>query len=208
MNKQSSNSTLGYLLIITSLFLIILGILPSTTLPTDKTVLDGVNDSHWSLVSSLAFILSILVLFVIIGLYMRQAEDFGMFGVFGFVLAVIGSILNICMLFDMAFVWPSLAVHAPRLIDFAGPLFRAPLFSFAHNLIVYLGTIGFLVFGIAMIRARVFPRVSTILFTIGMPLTGVILFPPFVLRSIGSLLAAASFVWIGVLLIRGKAKTV
>ncbi len=167
-------------------------------------MIEGVNDQQWRVISVLAFALYMLFPIVIIGLYVKQYKESGIIGLIGFVLAALGAVINSCMLFDMAFVWPILSIHAPELIDFSGPLFRASIFSVAHNLIVYLGTIGFIVFGIAMIRAKVFPRFGAVLFTIGMPLTGVILFPPFILRAIGSILAGASLFWKGIILIKGK----
>lgn len=204
MHTTVTNRLTGYVLIVASIILIVSGILPSITLPIEKNVLDGVTDRQWTMVSVLAFIYAFLMPFVITGLYARQVSESGILGLIGFILALVGAIFNICMTFDMAFVWPSMAVHAPALIDFAGPLFRGSIFSVAHNLIVYLGTFGFLVFGIAMIRANVFPRLSTILFTIGLTLTGVVLFPPFILRTIGSIIAAVSLFWMGVMVIRNK----
>ena len=194
----------GLVVILVGVLLLLLGILPSLLLPTDKPMLHWVLDNEWPLLSVLAFVLSVLTPLALLGLYARQVNEAGLFGLFGFVLVFIDSFFYAGIQFDMAFVWPILAIHAPALIDFSGPMFTHPLFSIAHDLMIYLNPLGFIMFGIAMIRAGVFPKWSAILFTIGMLLASGILFPPIILRTIGGVLASVSLVWMGYMLFSEK----
>jgi len=199
-----SEKSFGYFLFLVSAYLVVLGFLPHIALPVEMTVREGVEDPQYITISILSFILLVLMLFVVIGIYLIRHEKFGPLGLVGFVLAIIGSIFNICMSFDMSFVWPVLIVHSPELVDFSGPLFRGSIFSIAHNLVIFLGTLGYLIFGISMARARVLSRTASIIFTVGMLLTGVILFPPFIIRTIGCIIVAISLIWFGVILMRNK----
>lgn len=194
----------GIVIILTGILLLLLGVLPSVFLPTDETILDGVLDPEWGIISVLAFVLTILLPLALLGLYVRQIHESGLLGFLGFMLAFLGSLFYAGFQFDMAFVWPSLATHAPSLIDYSGPMFTHPPFSVVHYLMVLLNPVGLVLFGIAMIRARVLSRWSTVLFTMGMPLATGILFPPFILRTMGGLLSAVSLVWMGYVLFRNK----
>ena len=191
-------------MILAGILLLLLGIFPSVFLLTSDSILDGVLDPQWGVISVLAFILTILMVLVLLGLYSRQVDESGFLGLFGFTMAFLGLFLYIGFQFDMAFVWPSLAIHARTLVDYSGPMFTHPMFSVIHFLCVLLTPLGYLLLGISMIRARVFHRLSTILFTIGMPLASGILFPPFLLRTIGAVLSAVSLVWIGYVLFNDK----
>jgi len=195
----------GLVLILVGVLLLLLGIFPSLLLPTDKPMLDWVLDNEWPLLSVLAFVLSVLIPLALLGLYARQVNEAGLLGLIGFVIVFIDSFFYAGIQFDMAFVWPSLAIHAPALINFSGPMFTHPLFSIAHDVMIHLNPLGFIMFGIAMIRAGVFPKWSAILFTIGMLLASGILFPPFILRTIGGVLASVSLVWMGYVLFSEKA---
>jgi len=100
----------------------------------------------------------------------------------------------------MAFVWPVMVVSAPELVDFDGPMFSDPRFSFVHLWMGPVYNIGILVFGIAIIRARVFPRLASVFFTFGMILSAGILFPPFVIRMVGAVLSAPALGWMGLVM--------
>ena len=198
----------GFVMILTGVLLLLLGILPSIVLPTGDSILNGVLDPQWGVVSVLAFVLTILMVWTLISLYSRQINESGFLGILGFSMSFLGLLLYSGLQFDMAFVWPSLAIHAPALIDYSGPMFTHPMFSVIHFLFVLVTPLGYLIFGISMIRAKVFPRWSAILFTLGMPLASGILFPPFILRTIGGVLSAGSLIWMGTVLLNEKDQSI
>lgn len=149
-----------------------------------------VLDPAWAALSVMAFLAALLSPFVLVGLFAHQRRQFGLVGVVGLLLSVVGMLVYLGFQFDLAFVWPVLAQETPRLLDFEGPMFQAPSYAFVHFWMGPVTTVGVLVFGIAIYRARVFPRWSAVLFIIGMILTQGMLFPPLILRLIGALPAA------------------
>lgn len=177
--------------------LLVLGVAPLLLLDAGGSPLDWVRDSSWPLLSLMALIYTGLMPFVLIGLYACRIERVGSFGLVGLVIALVGVLLYFCFQFDLAFVWPVLASNAPELVAYDGPMFRAPRFAFVHFWMGIVYMIGFLSFGIAIVKARVFPRTAGVLFTIGMILTAGILFPPLVIRMVGALLGAPAVAWMG-----------
>ena len=94
-----------------------------------------------------------------------------------------------------AFVDPARILDANDLIDrrlVTGEL-PVPLRALAYTVVL----LGFVLFGVATFRGRVFPRSCAVLFTIGMVLSAGILLPPLIIRAIGAVPAAIAFVWIG-----------
>ena len=59
-----------------------------------------------------------------------------------------------------------------------------------------------MLFGIAMFRARVFPRTASVLLAIGLILSAGVLFPPFVVRAVGGVVGALALGWVGSLMWR------
>jgi hypothetical protein len=187
----------GALTILLAFLLLCLGFLPSVLLDGDARILSWVLDPAWAVLSVMAFLATILAPFVMMGLFTHQRHQLGRAGVVGLLLSVAGMLLYVGFQFDLAFVWPVLAQEIPGLLDFDGAMFRAPLYSFVHFWMGPVTTGGVLVFGIATYRARVFPRWSAVLFIIGMILTQGMLFPPLILRLIGSIPAAFALTAMG-----------
>jgi hypothetical protein len=180
--------------------LLLLGVAPLLLLDAGDSPVAWVRDSAWPVLSVLAFAFTGVVPFILLGLYTCEIEEMGALGLTGLVIALIGLLPYIGFQFDMAFVWPVLVATTPELVDFAGPMFRDPRFALVHFWMGPVYSIGVLVFGIAMIRARVFPRAASVLLTVGMILVMGILFPPFVLRTMGAVLSAPALGWMGLVL--------
>lgn len=118
--------------------------------------------------SALYLLGAALVLLGLVGLYARQAEDSGKLGLAGFLLAFLGTALLTGLMWTQAFVVPGLAAEAPVLLE------TEPLGSML-SFIAF--TVGWLVFGVATLRARVYPRAAAILLIIGamLPFAGFVL---------------------------------
>ena len=180
--------------------LLILGVAPLLLLDVGDSPIGWVRDSAWPALSVMALVLTGLMPFILLGLYTCEIEETGTLGLIGLAIALIGLLPFFGFQFDMAFVWPVLAASAPELVDFDGPMFRDPRFSFVHLWMGPVYNVGILIFGIAIIRARVFPRLASVLFTVGMILSAGILFPPFVIRMVGAVLSAPALGWMGLVL--------
>ena len=126
-----------------------------------------------------------LLLVGLVALYVRQAEMFGALGQIGFLLALLGTTLAAGALWSQVFVVPRLAEVAPNVADRGtGSVLAGYLLSFL------LFGVGWLLFGVATLRTRIFPRGAVILLIVG----GVISILPLPSRALILEIAAA---WLG-----------
>ena len=97
------------------------------------------------------------------------------------------------MIWANAFVAPTLAVEAPAVLDAepAGPL----AFGFILSTTVF--GLSWALFGVAMLRARIYPRIATILLIIG-ALLGIVPLPAtgFVIEAV--------LIWLGVISLKAE----
>jgi hypothetical protein len=104
-----------------------------------------------------------LLVLGLVGLYARQSQAAGLLGLLGFLAAFAGTILLAGFFWSSAFIAPALANAAPTLLNAGPPPGLTPTFStFA---------IGWILFGVASLRTRVYPRVAVIVLIIGAALT-------------------------------------
>lgn len=137
---------------------------------------------------------TVLLLLGLVGLYASQSEAAGVLGLVGFLVAFVGTALFSGAIWFELFITPSLATEAPELAEaelgFAG-------FILSFLLVV----IGWLLFGVATLRARVYPRWAAILLIVG----AVISFIPIPLSGIALSVAVA---WLGFILFTGRGASV
>ncbi len=176
--------TAGVLLLILDvwgLLLELLGAYPENFSEEALTISYTVQSALW-------LIGALLLLVAVVGLYARQSEAAGALGLTGFLAALIGTGLIVGMVWTNTFIPPALAVEAPAVLDAepAGSL----AFGFMFSSIVF--GLSWALFGVAMLRARVYPRVAAILLIIG----ALIVIVP--LPATGFVLEAA-LIWLGVI---------
>jgi len=132
----------------------------------------------------------VLTMLALVGLYARQAEQAGTLGLVAFLVAFIGTAMVFGLQWSAAFIGPWLAEAAPGLVDAepSGLLTAAFLLSFL------LFALGWLLFGLASLQARVLPRGAAV------PLiAGAVLFFVFLLLEVpgsGAVFGAA-LAWMG-----------
>ena len=136
---------------------------------------------------------SVLVLVGLVGLYVRQSEAVGVLGLVGFAVAFLGTSLVLGVVWAQLFMAPFLAVQAPRVLDTepTGALALGFTLTFA------LLAVGWLLFGVAALGARVYPRAAAIVLMVG----AVINFLPVPLSGIVLDVAIA---WLGFILFTGR----
>ncbi len=112
-------------------------------------------------------------------------------GLVGFLAALIGTGLLVGFFWTNAFIPPALAVEAPAVLD------NEPTGSLAFGFILSTTVVGlgWALFGVSMLRARVYPRVAAILLIIGALL---VIVP---LPATGFVIDAA-LIWLGVISLR------
>jgi len=144
----------------------------------------------------------VLLLIGLVGLYVRQSEAAGIYGLLGFVAAFLGTALAVGAIWSQLFSVPDMEVElsmanpagVPRVADpFVGGL------GFSMSFMV-LFPFGWVLFGAATLRARVYPRAVAILLIVGaflaflpVPLSGIVL--------------DAAVAWLGFILFTGRGET-
>lgn len=127
--------------------------------------LAAVNDPNW-VPSHLVYWVSVLLFHIgLVGLYARQAGQTGWLGLVGFVLAFIGTAFVGSILVFVSTVAPLIADEAQAIFDQAmtPPDFLLPVFVLGFGL-------GWILVGVATMRANVLPRWSGLLLIAGVTL--------------------------------------
>jgi hypothetical protein len=136
----------------------------------------------------------VLVAVGLTGLYAHQAEVAGPLGLVGFLVAFAGTVFFSGIFWASIFVAPALAIGAPEFLDQGG---HFP--GFYVSLLIY--AVGWLLFGVASLKARVYPRAPIIALIIGAALD---LFG----APLSGLVIDAAFIWVGFSLFSGRAASV
>ena len=116
---------------------------------------------------------SVVICLGLVALYSRQAERAGWLGLVGFVVSFAGSLGYSGASWAAAYIVPPVSRVAPSIVDGPDELLGAGLIS-----TILVAAVGWILFGIATIRAGVFPRWTGIL----MIVANVI---PFILQPFG-----------------------
>ncbi len=122
-----------------------------------------VTTGAYAFSSVLEIIAVVLLALGLVGLYARQSEVAGLLGLVGFLVAFAGTILLAGFFWSSAFIAPALANAAPTLLNAGPPPGLTPTFG--------IFAIGWILFGVASLRTRVYPRVALIVLIIGAALT-------------------------------------
>jgi hypothetical protein len=152
---------------------------------------------------TLAIIGVILMLLGLVGIYGRQIRETGRTGLVGFLALFTGTTLLGGLLFFEGYVVPAIAATMPSLHE--ETLFNVPALLVPAIVLSAFNLLGFIVFGIAMMRANVLPRLAALLFIIG----GVLYSPgpnqlPWIVFTIGTTVAGIAQIWLGYALFSGQ----
>jgi tetrahydromethanopterin S-methyltransferase subunit E len=120
----------------------------------------------WLILLDLSIIATYLGLKALIGLYARQVEESGRFGLAAFVIASFGTVMNIGFNWGGGFIVPALTSAAPEFLD---QVADAPPGIVATGFIstFALFALGWLLFGMASLRAKIFPAFPLWLLMVG-----------------------------------------
>lgn len=138
-----------------------------------------------------------LLLVGLVGLYVRQSEVSGTPGLVAFLAAFAGTALVVGASWTNTFVPPALAADAPEFLA-AGPTGTLGL---GFTLSFALAAVGWLLFGLVSLRARVYPHAAVAVLVVGAALT----FVP--LPASGAVLEVA-IAWLGLVLFSQKEASV
>lgn len=115
--------------------------------------------STFFVIMTLQLLAAYLAFLALVGLYARQATESGGLGLTSFVIASLGTALLIGALWAGAFLFPALAGLAPESLD---AFEAAPSGTVAAGWISgeIIFVLGWILFGIASLRAKVFPSLA------------------------------------------------
>jgi len=133
-----------------------------------------VTTTAWTVTALLTMAMSVLLLVGLAGIYLRQVTETGVLGLVGVLLFGAGFVLTIAVTFIEVFVLPSLADQSPQYVDdflatFTGGAVVGDVGSLPVAGVVaavsYL--LGGLLFGVALVRARILARWAALLLAVG-----------------------------------------
>ncbi|QNE47770.1 hypothetical protein F1C58_13270 [Glaciihabitans sp. INWT7] len=168
-------------------------------------VIESLSTQRWVTVHILSFAEAVLALIGFAGIYLRQLRQLGLLGLISYAMLALFFVLQAAFNFAEALIAPLIAIDAPRLaVDIVGLFGRYPAVNDLGILagvplvgsILYVG--GALLFGIAIIRARVLSRGAGILLIAAAaitPVAGALL--PHTLERMAALPMGAAIVWLG-----------
>ncbi|MFM9920428.1 hypothetical protein [Lacisediminihabitans sp. H27-G8] len=168
-------------------------------------VVESLSTQRWVTVHILSFAEAVLALIGFAGIYLRQVRQLGLLGLIAYAMLALFFVLQAAFNFSEALIAPLIAVDAPQLaVDIVGLFGRYPAVNDLGILagvplvgsILYVG--GALLFGIAIIRARVLSRGAGILLIAAAaitPVAGALL--PHTLERMAALPMGAAMVWLG-----------
>jgi hypothetical protein len=131
----------------------------------------------------------------LVGLYARQSEAAGPLGLLSFLVAFAGTVLVAGFGWTDTFIAPELATSAPQFLEGGPPPGR--LLSF-----LVFG-IGWLLFGVASLLARIYPSPAATLLIIGAVLSTVLSIT-FIPVPLGGLPFQVAVAWLGFVLFTGR----
>jgi len=152
---------------------------------SDEPFSEVVTTGIYTFQSVLNLFASVLLLMGLVGLYARQSDAAGSLGLIAFLVAFLGTALVTGFLWAILFIAPSLAIVAPGFLN------EGPPPGFFSTFITF--AVGWLLFGVATLRARVYPRAPAITLIVGAVLS---LFP----LPLVDIVLAAAVAWMGYVL--------
>src|ERR671917_2545940 len=153
---------LGGVATITSAVLALLSFVLYLVVVGGDRISEAATSAAFFLPSGAQLLAMALLLIGLVALFVRQAEAFGVLGLTGFVLALLGTTLAAGAAWSQVFVVPRLAEVAPAVADQGtGSVLAGFLLSFL------LFGVGWFVFGVATLRTRLFPRWAVTLLMVG-----------------------------------------
>jgi hypothetical protein len=117
----------------------------------------------WLIEQVINWVAKVFLLWALVGLYSRQAKETRVLGFIAFLLAFVGIALIFGTIWGGFILTPGLARAAPAYLDSTVTQFSLLPGLVGYILPFMLALLGILLFGVASLRAKVFPRWAAIL---------------------------------------------
>ena len=132
---------------------------------------DFISGTEGLVSSALRLIGTLLVLWGFAAVHVRQADRAGWFGLVALLLAGLNLVVNAAWMFSDLFIAPTLAALVPHALNGPAPM---PGRIDAGFMIAWITNVASLLFGLAVLRAKVYRRTCAVFFM----LTGALFFVP------------------------------
>lgn len=184
MNHQNFEKTTGIANLAYSIMLLTVGILFYLLLPVSKIATNYsllISQPSWiplNIISMIALIMGIWGLF---GMYMKQRNESGLLMLSGLIMTMTALVMKASATSWEFIVWPAIMKENPATSLLSNSLiYKDPGILSFYGLFTLLFAIGYILFGIASLKAKIFPKWSSILLIIGGPVYAILLsVPPF-----------------------------
>lgn len=159
--------------------------------------------TQWLAILMIAMISTILGILGLTSLYARQSQNAGRLGLISFVVATIGTVMHFGHQWAAAFVLPVLAGGAP---DFLDGMVADTTTVLAGGVLLtsLLMAVGWLLFGIASLRAKILPPGSAWVVALGAVLS---LFLSLINISLDGVVLYIGLIWMGLWLWSERVQT-
>lgn len=178
-------------------------------------VLASVTTGKWAVIITLKFIMCLLFLIGITGIYARQVNQAGWLGLVGYLLLLLTWWLQTAYVFIELYVLPVMATPLPGFVDsFLGVVNGSPgemnigALPMVYGLLGILYMLGGLLFGIATFRARILPRWAAVLLAVASAVTPLAALLPHALQRYAGIPVGLAIAWLGFALLTERPETV
>jgi len=185
--------------VVAGVLVVVTRLVAALTVPAESELLKTYVLTATHAINSVASIVAFaLLVLALVAVYDREARPAGMLGVVALGAAIVGTVFMAGDWWYEAFAVPRIAEVAPQVIDtfVGGRLLMGGLLSFA------LFGLGWVLFGIASLRARVFPAAISVAILVGGLLSGV---PIGIVYLSGGVILGLAIVWLGAWMMRTTA---
>lgn len=177
--------------------------------------LPSVTTDTWVIIQSAKTLMAVFYLIGSVGIYASQAKAASWLGLAGFFLFFISWTLQLPFIFTEAFILPPIVSESPQFVEGFLSIINESASSvnlgalpILYGLAGGLYMLGGLLFGIAMFRARVLPRLATLLFAVAGPLSLILVsLLPHHLERMAALPMGLAIGWLGYALWTGRRAT-
>ena len=159
----------------------------------------SITSASYALSVGLALLSAVLLTGGLVGIYAARSEATGVLGLVGFALAFAGAVLVAGSTWEDVFILPALARNAPELLSAEPP----GIVLFGEILSFTLLTLGWLILGAAILRARAYPRVAAALVMVGAVVQALPFLPP-AIGVLGGVVFDLGVAWLGFVLLTGR----
>jgi hypothetical protein len=142
------------------------------------------------LINYRTFLTPFLLIFAFTGLYAYQSDKAGVLGLAGYTLTVTSLVLNVCFRFSETFIGTILMAGYPDAIT---AIVQGP-YSTVQSITFALFLAGYVLFGIATLRARMLPRWAAWLLILGTIISFALMMLPV---NIGAIVSGIALIWMG-----------